>query len=185
LGYAGFGLCSVVLAVVFATGEAGARVGAVCGFLGLVGAVAAIVRGDRHEHGDDPAPPRLAASIGHAMGWTGAAWFGIAAFVGLSYLGTARHPPVAGAVIAVGAAAIGLGATFFMVARGLITTEGVEREQYLVSTSIAFMVTMAGAAGAAIAQTAFDAPRVSLWWVYSGGILAWLVASAVYGRRVR
>lgn len=181
LGYAGFTVCAMALAVGAVTGGGGARIGGACGLLGLVAAVWAIVRGDRREHAEEHRP--LATSVSEAMRWTGVSWFGVAAFVAIAFLAS-NDGSTALKAVAITAAAIGLGGTFVVIVRGSLRAEGVERELYLVSTSVAFVMTMVGIAIYALAESAFGAPKLSLWWVYTGGIVTWVVTSAIYKRRI-
>jgi hypothetical protein len=88
------------------------------------------------------------------------------------------------ALIAVAAGSV-IAAVGFIAAtmrRGRQSTE-LERMLFAESTSLAFFVTMSGAVTYGLLEAWVDAPKLSMWIVWSVGMGAWLVLSIVLNRR--
>jgi hypothetical protein len=92
-------------------------------------------------------------------------------------------PTWVGALVAMAAAVPGLG-MILMGPMRLRRQDGLERSILLAATSVAFFVTMAASMTYGLLEAFADAPKPSAWWVYSFGMIAWLVSSVVMQRRM-
>jgi hypothetical protein len=61
--------------------------------------------------------------------------------------------------------------------------DGVERQVFLQSTSLAFFITVLGAISYALFEVFAEAPKLSMWLVWSWGMAAWGIGSAVIAKR--
>ena len=91
-------------------------------------------------------------------------------------------PKAALVAVAIGTIAAAVGAMIVRIRSGRRSRE-LERLLFSESSSIAFFVTVLGAVSYALLETWIDAPRVSMWFVWSFGMVAWGIASAIFRRR--
>lgn len=178
------------LAIPIAIGSAGARLGA---FGGLAGMVVPFLLGVRRtrlvDHGDDATPPSFFELARESTAQAGRMFVYIAGYILLVFLvamapasGQRKDSGVAGAVVATLAAALII-ATIVDGARLQRRKDGVERQIFLQSTSLAFFITVLGAVAYALFEVFVDAPKLSMWLLWSWGMAAWGIGSAVIAKR--
>jgi hypothetical protein len=114
-------------------------------------------------------------------------WLFIGVYVVLAGVGSVLQglepkPKAALIVVSVGTVAAVVGAMVVAIRGGRRSRE-LERFLFSESTSIAFFVTMLGAVTYALLEAWLDAPKLSMWLVWSFGMLSWIVASSVFKRR--
>jgi hypothetical protein len=146
-----------------------------------VGALFAGV-GLRPELSDDDHQASLATAVITAIGCAGPIWLGVevllAAVFGWNVAGERG-----GAVFAVA------GSAALVVAMGLAYQaaagrEGIDREVLFRSASFAFVATLLAAVTYALLESLAGAPRLSMWAVWTFGMLTWAAATGVYRRRM-
>lgn len=170
-------------------GDGGARIGAVFALAGMGGGLAAVVNRLRLDHSDDAVAPSAGSIVVDAISMTGPVWAALCVvFLAVLALGPGQD----GAdnqltwlepVVAAGAGAALVAAMVW----GVLTSsrrEGVERQVLYESAAIAFMVTVLGAAVYALFESFVDAPRLSMWVVWSVGMAVFTVLSVVRHNRV-
>lgn len=134
----------------------------------------------------------VGSAVVGALGAFGAAlrnpvWAAIGAYVLLigagSVLQSVKPRPTAALVaVAVGTIFAAIGFMAFTVRAGRQSRE-LERMLFSESTSIAFFVTMVGAITYALLEAWIDAPKVSMWLVWTLGMGTWAIGSLILGRR--
>jgi hypothetical protein len=106
------------------------------------------------------------------------------ALVGVGSIIQGFHPRPKGALIGIAIATIGtaLAGLGFFIRAGRRSTE-LERLLFAESTSTAFFVTMLFALTWSLLEAWIDAPKLSMWVVWSVGMFSWGVLSGVFKRR--
>jgi hypothetical protein len=176
----------LVLAVPAVLGSGGRRLGALCAIASIVVGTALVVR----QHRADGAAAGGWWGVADALARTG--WGGLGAAIVMTTLvlwstapgsGSREDARWLGPLVAAGVA-VALIAPIAAGARAAVRREGIERDALLKATSLAFFVTVLGAGAYALFEVMADAPAVSMWTVWSVGMLTWAVASSVLLRRV-
>ncbi|HUP84490.1 MAG TPA: hypothetical protein VM143_02375 [Acidimicrobiales bacterium] len=178
------------LAVPIAIGSAGARLGALGGLAGMVVPFLLGVRRARLvDHGDDAAPPSFFELARESTARAGRMFVYVAGYILLVFLvwmapasGQRKDSGLAGLVVATVASGLII-ATVVDGARLQRRMGGVERQIFLQSTSLAFFVTVLGAVAYALFEVFLDAPKLSMWLLWSWGMAAWGIGSAVIAKR--
>lgn len=177
------------LVIPVAIGGPGARLGALCAMGAILVGFGAGLRRVRREHDDDPRPPSFAALARESTASSGRMLAYVAGYIVLVFLvaaapgsGPRRESGGLGILVAAAAGAL-LAATLVDGARFHLRREGVERDVFFQSTSVAFFATVIAAVWYALFEVFADAPELSMWTVWSFGMLAWAMASAVLRRR--
>ena len=178
-----------VLLVPIAIGSAEARFGALFAMAGIAAGVGSAVRQLRLEYADDPAPPPTLHLLGDTLAGAGIAVVGLAVFFVMLLFGSiapgsgpredAGWPGLAFASVAGAALVVGLAGT----GRAILRREGIERQNLLEATCIAFYVTFLFAGVYGSFEAMADAPRISMWNVWMVGGFTWAVAASVLHRR--
>lgn len=183
---ASLGACVLLLCVPLVFGNLSARIGAVIGLVGMFAGLSLSVRRLRRvEHGESEPGPRVDQLVSQAIAGMTVYFVCLAAYLAFVLAAVASGPQVATGTLAAAGAAVALSVAITFVARRRWLSEGVERVVFLEATCIAFFVTVVGSGGYALFEVLAGAPRISLWAVWSVGMLAWVVAGAVRGHRVR
>lgn len=178
------------LAVPIAIGSAGARLGALGGLAGMVVPFLLGVRRTRLvDHGDDTTPPSYVELARESTAQAGRMFVYVAGYIVLVFLvwmapasGPRQDSGVAGVVVATVASGLII-ATIVDGARLQRRKDGVERQIFLQSTSLAFFITVLGAVVYALFEVFIDAPKLSMWLLWVWGMSAWGIASAVIAKR--
>ena len=104
--------------------------------------------------------------------------------VGVGSVLRGQEPKPTGALIAIAVATVAsiVGAMIVAIRSGRRSRE-LERLLFSESTSIAFFVTMLGVVTYGLLEAWLDAPELSMWFVWSFGMIAWIIASAIFKRR--
>ena len=115
---------------------------------------------------------------------SGAAWAFYVALVGVGGALQARdpRPDLALVAIAIGTVATGAVGLLLMMRTGRRRRE-LDRVMFTEATSTAFFVTMMSSLGYALLESWIDAPKLSMWFVWTVGVGSWLVASFAFRRR--
>jgi hypothetical protein len=104
--------------------------------------------------------------------------------VGIGSVLQAQEPRPDAALIGIAVGTIVAGvAGIFLTARAGRSTRELDRLLFTEATSVAFFVTMMSSLGYALLEVWIDAPRLSMWFVWTVGMGAWIVASTVLKRR--
>lgn len=113
-----------------------------------------------------------------------AAWGTYVALVGIGSVLQAQEPRPDGALIAIAVGTIvsGVGGVFLLVRIGRESKE-LDRLLFSEATSMAFFVTMTCALSYALLESWIEAPRLSMWFVWTVGMGAWILAAALFKRR--
>jgi multisubunit Na+/H+ antiporter MnhB subunit len=113
-----------------------------------------------------------------------ASWASYVVLVGVGSVLQAREPRPDGALIAIAVGTIVTGVVGLVyVARKGRQSRELDRMLFTEATSIAFFVTMVSAISYALLESWIDAPKLSMWFVWTVGMGAWIVASSVFRRR--
>jgi hypothetical protein len=104
--------------------------------------------------------------------------------VGIGSVLQRQEPRPNGALIgiAVGTIVASVAGVFFTVRAGRAKRE-LDRMLFTEATSVAFFVTMMSSLGYALLEVWIDAPRLSMWFVWTVGMGAWIVTSTIFRRR--
>jgi hypothetical protein len=112
-----------------------------------------------------------------------ASWALYVILVGVGSALQAREPRPDGALIAIAAGTIVSGVVgLLLVARKGRQSRELDRMLFTEATSIAFFVTMVSAISYALLESWIDAPKLSMWFVWTVGMGAWIVASTAFRR---
>lgn len=185
-----FTLTIAFLVIPIAIGSTGARLGAVGGLAGMVAPFLLGVRRTRLvDHGDDETPPSFIELARESTARAGRMFVYVAGYILLVFLvamapasGQRKDSGMAGIAVATVAAGLVI-ATVVDGARLQRRRDGVERQIFLQSTSLAFFVTVLAAAAYALFEVFVDAPKLSMWLPWGWGMAAWGIGSAVIARR--
>jgi hypothetical protein len=114
-------------------------------------------------------------------------WGFLTAYVVIVMLGSRLraiepHPKGALIAVAVGSVIAAIGFMITTIRGGRRNTE-LERMLFSESTSLAFFLTMIGAITYSLLEAWVDAPRLSMWVVWSVGMGSWAILSLVLKRR--
>jgi hypothetical protein len=102
--------------------------------------------------------------------------------VGSLLQGLEPRPDAALIAIAAGTVVAAACAVVLLVIHGRRTRE-LDRMLFTEATSVAFFVTMVSALSYALLEAWIEAPKLSMWFVWTVGMGAWIVASTVFRRR--
>jgi hypothetical protein len=113
-----------------------------------------------------------------------AAWAAYVALVGVGAVLQTRDPRQDAALVAItiGAVAAGAAGVVLMMRTGRRRRE-LDRLMFTEATSVAFFVTMMSALGYALLESWIEAPKLSMWFVWTVGVGSWIVASFAFRRR--
>ncbi len=185
-----FGLCIALLVIPLVVGNAAARLGAGGALAAmLLGLVTSVRRLQRIEYAEAADPPSVMELVKEAVAYLGRYFVYLAAYIAFVLVAVATpasgaRPPAWKGPLMAGLAAIALVAAMATVARVQWRKEGVERQVFLESTCIAFFITVVTSAAYALFEVLADAPQISLWSVWSLGMLTWAVTGSVRTRRL-
>ncbi len=184
-----FGMSVGLLVTALAVGSTAARLGALGGLAGIAFGTAVAVRRHRREYESPQEVPPLPKLVLAAVAESGGFFFYLSAYLALVMLATldTGEKPLDGTIAEPAfatAATLALAVALVSAGRREFRREGVERVVFLESTCIAFFVTVIAAAGYALFEALADAPTISMWVIWSVGMLAWAIASGVRRRAV-
>ena len=177
------------LLVPIAIGSPTARVVALVGLAVAAAGCVAGIRRLRVEHADEARPPTTFELLVELVSGSVASLVGVSEFLVVVYFATlapgSASREEAGWVMPLLAvvAADGLLLAILMATVRFRGREGVEREVHVKATSVGFLVVVLAAGVYGVFEVLTDAPRMSMWWVWSFGIAAWFVSARVIERR--
>jgi hypothetical protein len=178
-GVGAFFACVALLAVL---GGVGQPLAAVLGFAGIAAGTAAAGQRMRSELSDDGQTLALRRSAFTAVRCAGPLWLAMCGIYGallVWHLSDKRAGAFSAAV-----AAVILVAVVGSLARNVARIDGLDREVLLRSAAFAFFATALSAATYALFEAFDNAPRLSMWVVWTFGMLTWAVSTAVVKARL-
>jgi hypothetical protein len=173
---AGFAVALAVLAAVAVAGDETDRRGATVSLVAIALGLYVAVRQQRTEHEPDDMPSDAALLVELLDGR------GMAAFALLAYVIAFVALDAAG-VLAAGVASVALVANGYLGARAALRRHGLERDQFVMATSTAFLFTTGACGVWTMFEIFADAPRLSMGVPWTIGVVTWLGTSAVLHRR--
>ena len=171
-----FGTVLALLAVVALRGDETDRAGAGLSLVVIVASMALAVRQQRNEHEPDEMPSNLSLL---AELFEGRSVFAIALLAFVVLFLALDGSGVLGAALA----AVALVVNAFVATRRILARPGIERDQFLLATSIAFGVTMAACAAWSMFQALAEVPQLGMEAPWMLGLISWGAASVVLRRR--
>ncbi len=144
-------------------------------------------RAVRDEQAEPPSWPSAITTTVVGIGWV---WVGIVVLFVLTNMtgresgGGATGPKWFGTAVAA-LASVALAVHMAVTVRQLWRREGVERQVFMEATAIAFFVTLVAGGVYALFEYLAGAPRLSMWWLWFFGMVAWGAISTFRMRQLR